>query len=183
MLRDESPTKWRILAAAALVSVLLATAVLSGCGGGTSSASQSEMPPNPTYPPPWELSRPGAAVQSFLYWISLAYRVANSDVASQTFTPFEEVRVNSYVQYNLEQKRAIDQKLTAFAIKSVTTKENTATVTTREEWLYRYISTVTGRYQGPTHTATYDATYTVVLGKDSLWRVDKVDAKSIGKVE
>lgn len=161
-----------------MVVLLLVSPLLSACGSGTSTGGVSDTPPALTKPPPWQLTSPSTAVVSYLYWISFAYRVSDSDMASQTFTPFEEVRVNSYVHYNDQEGRAIDQKLTDLNIRTVATKDGTATVTAHEEWTYRYISLKTGKYAGPGHEAAYDSTYTVVRDPEGLWRVDRVEASA-----
>ena len=121
---------------------------------------------------------PRTAVHSYLLWVSYAYRVLNSDVASRTFSPFEEVRVNSYVMYNLQEGRAIDQRLLASKLKAWESKGSTATVSMHEEWAYRYISTATGRYSSPVHRAAYETTYTVIRQNDD-WVVHAVEATSV----
>lgn len=155
---------------------------LVGCGS-TPSGTGADVPPAPKAPDLVVLLTPESAITSYLKWISFAYRVGDSSVASQTFTPYEEVRVNSYVQYNKQEGRAIDQRLTALRVKSATIAEATATVTAHEEWSYRYISLRTGKYDGPQRSASYESTYTVVRGTDELWRVDKVEATSTVPVE
>jgi hypothetical protein len=128
-------------------------------------------------PPPRSLKNPENAVVSYLYWISYAYRLARSSVASQTFTPYEEVHVDSYIQYNLQEGRAIEQAPTALKLTTVSTTDGTATVRAHEEWVYRYISTKTRMY------TTAPLTYTVVKGADGLWRVDSVEASATTPVK
>jgi len=109
---------------AVLVAVLMGSLLVTGCNGssvradeGTGSADTTlaalfpATTPKPgVQPPPPMLRDPRTAVCSYQLWISYAYRVLNSDVASMTFDPYEEVRVNSYVMYNLQEGRAIDQR-------------------------------------------------------------------------
>ena len=61
-----------------------------------------------------DLSTPLSSVKSYLDWTTYAYLIGDSDVATMTFSPAEEVRVNSYVQLNKEKGRLIEQKLVAF---------------------------------------------------------------------
>jgi hypothetical protein len=125
------------------------------------------------------LRDPKSSVYSYLLWISYAYRIANSDVATMAFSPYEEVRVNSYVQLNREQGRALDQTLTAIRYKSLRTEGSTATVGAHEEWRYRYIDMKTGLYNTPEYRAVYETTYTVVFYPDKkAWLVDSVVASA-----
>ena len=161
---------------------------LGGCGGKSTttanpSASTEATPgtfpattPNPgEQPPPPALKDPRTAVYSYQLWISYAYRVLNSDVASRTFGPEEEVRVNSYVMYNFQEGRAIDQRLLVANVKNWASEGSTATVAMHEEWVYRYISTKTGKYTSPALDAAYETTYTLVRRNDD-WVVHSVQA-------
>lgn len=154
-----------------------ALSVLPGCD--KAGVADSDVPPEPQVPHTPLQTTPELAVVSYLDWISLAYRVSNSEMASRTFTPYEEVRVSSYVQYNNEQGRAIDQRYASLDIDLAGVVENTATVTARETWTYRYVSLATQRYSSQPATISYDTTYTVVRGEDGLWRVDRVEAAEV----
>ena len=181
----------RALLAAVLMTVLVAGLLLAGCNGSSQNtgaavnSSESTVTalfpattPEPgQQPPPPMLRDPRTAVHSYLVWITYAYRVLNSDVASKTFDPYEEVRVNSYVMYNYQEGRAIDQRLLVSNLKDWESKGSTATVSMHEEWAYRYISTKTGKYTSPVNTASYETTYTVVKLKDN-WVVHSVEATS-----
>lgn len=168
-------------AAGLLVAVLVVTAVLvAGCQpGGTPSKPAVQAPGRPVVPPPPMLRDPKSSVYSYLLWITYAYRIADSDVATMAFSPYEEVRVNSYVQLNKEQGRALDQTLTAIQFKAVRTQGPTATVGAHEEWRYRYIDMKTGRYNTDEFQAIYETTYTVVFYPDKkAWLVDSVEASA-----
>jgi hypothetical protein len=182
----------RGLVSSALVLAIVSGVVLvTGCAGGASQtnpsasveSTQSMFPattPKPgEQPPPPALEDPRTAVYSYLLWISYAYRVLNSDVASRTFDQFEETRVNSYVQYNFQEGRAIDQRLVVAKLKSWESVGSTATVSMHEEWAYRYISTKTGEYTTPALNAAYETTYTLVRQKNN-WLVHSVEANSAG---
>ncbi|MDZ4168888.1 MAG: hypothetical protein U1E26_04430 [Coriobacteriia bacterium] len=184
-----------VRAIALVLAFLLIASLLIACeprsaDPGTDSAARSEEltpgefpdkePPAPVEPPPPMLRNPETAVFSYLLWITFAYRVLNSDVATHAFDEWEEVRVNSYVELNRQESRAIDQRLLKFEPRAVETKGDTATVSAREEWVYRYISTGDGTYSTPRHEATYDTTYTVVNVQDKGWLVHKVEATPIG---
>lgn len=192
MKRDRLLTRALIIACvlALLAGVLGAAGCSSGGGAsgkpvettGTVDAS-STVPPEAQVPPPPMLRDPETSIYSYLLWISFAYRVNNSDVATMAFGAYEEVRVNSYVQYNLQQGRAIDQRLQNLDLKTVTSGSTTATVASVESWKYRYISLQTGEYSSPWYDVTYDATYTVVNTKGKGWLVDKVEAKPRGEVK
>ncbi|NTU72059.1 MAG: hypothetical protein HGB10_09615 [Coriobacteriia bacterium] len=179
-----------VVAYVALFLIAVCIPPLAGCSGPSGApanqgASTETTPgqfpattPNPgQQPPPPALKDPRTAVYSYLLWISYAYRVLNSDVASFTFTPEEEVRVNSYVMYNFQEGRAIDQRLLVANIKSSKSKGDTATVAMHEEWIYRYISTQTGTYTSEPLEAAYDTTYTLVR-QDGNWLVHSVAATS-----
>lgn len=186
-----------VIVAALIVTALLGGALLSGCsadpstkdsGDGSRSVEMTagqfpETTPQPgQQPPPPALKDPRTAVYSYLLWISYAYRVLNSDVASKTFDPYEEVRVNSYVMYNFQEGRAIDQRLLDAKLRDWESKGDTATVSMSESWVYRYISTKTGKYTTPALNASYDTTYTVVKLKND-WVVHSVEATSSAPVK
>lgn len=178
----------RVLCGALIVVVL--GGLMTGCSGsrgaGGDDAARSEeltpgefperKPTSPTPPPPPQLKRPETAVYSYLVWISYAYRVLDSDVASHTFSPYEEVRVNSYVQLNKQEARALDQRLVDFRIRGTQTKGETATVGVIETWKYRYIDLKSGEYGSPIYDVSYDTTYTVVRQAPDRWVVDRVEA-------
>lgn len=174
----------RILAVV-LVAALVATSLfVAGCDSSKKDTPDPQLARRMDPPPPPMLREPKTAIYSYLLWISYAYRIMNSDVASMTFSPYEEVRVNSYVEYNRQEGRAIEQTLTSIAFKDVRTKGSTATVSAREEWLYRYISTQTGKYSTEPMTATYNTTYTVVFYPDKKqWLVESVEASSTTPVK
>ena len=105
------------LTAAILVAVLVVAVSLTACTGAT----DSEVPQGPagaTQPDPADLTTPEAAVVSYLDWVSYAYLLSDSSVATQTMTPWEEVRVDSYIELNRQQGRGIEQSLTQFEITS-----------------------------------------------------------------
>jgi hypothetical protein len=135
-------------------------------------------------PKHWVLTSPETAVQSYLNWTSYAYRTAQSFVATKTMTPFEEVRVDSYIQFNIQKQRLLDQTLTGLKFGKDTVKDATATVSAVEIWSYRYLSIAVGNavLSGP-YTATYDTTYTVQKQPDGQWLVDSVEAKARGPVK
>jgi hypothetical protein len=180
----------RVVSAVVVTAIVLSALAVTGCTGGASNrtnpsasvdSTASIFPPttpNPgTPPPPPALKDPRTAVYSYLLWISYAYRVLNSDVASRTFDPSEETRVNSYVQYNFQEGRAIDQRLLVAKLKAWESSGSTATVSFHEEWAYRYISTATGKYTTQPLSASYETTYTLVRLKDN-WVVHSVEATS-----
>lgn len=186
----------RFRAVALVLIVVLLLPLLAGCEGGRGSSAPEDTavrseeltpgefpdkkPLDPVVPPPPMLRDPEAAVFSYLLWISFAYRTLNSEIATHAFSEWEEVRVNSYVELNRQEGRAIDQRLIKFEPEVVRTKGETATVAAREEWVYRYISTSDGSYSSPVHTAAYDTTYTVVNTEGKGWLVDKVEATPVG---
>ena len=181
----------------ALVVIALCFLLTSGCAAKSSSpvsgdttgddasfeatvgAAASLSPPPP--PPPM-LSRPETAAYSYLLWISHAYIRRDSNVASSTFDPFEDVRVDAYIQHNNEENRILRQEPTAFDVKSVVAKENTATVSAFESWRYRYIDAETGAYSSPTYVVSYDSTYTLVKEARG-WVVHQVEAQPRGEIK
>lgn len=126
---------------------------------------------------------PEACVRSYLDWVSHAYRVTNSAKAAATFDGYEEVRVDSYVQYNMQQSRGIDRRLEALDIRSSSSKGTTATIAAKEQWRYRYFNLATRKYSTPVYFASYDSTYTLVRQRDGGWLVHRVEADPIGEVK
>ena len=99
---------WALRLGTSVLMLALVGVLASGCASRSSPVDSHPVPPlaEPTAP---MLDTPESAVESYLDWISFAYSVADSEVASPTMTPEELVRVDSYIQYNVEQQRRIDQ--------------------------------------------------------------------------
>ena len=134
-------------------------------------------------PARWELATPTSAVRSYLAWTSYALRTATSAVATPTMGPDEGVRVDSYVQYNLEKGRLLDQALTHITFGKPVISSAHTLVPTHEEWRYRYLSIAAGnRVVGGPYSVSYDATYTVTKTPRG-WVVDSVKAKALGEVK
>jgi PBP1b-binding outer membrane lipoprotein LpoB len=157
-----------------VVAALLALALfgLAGCGQPPATApSANAFPSRPATP---QLATPEDAVRSYLAWTSYAYRMANSDIATPTMSPDEEVRVNSFVELNNEQQRVINQVLDSIDFRKLSVVGTTTIVPTSEKWQYSYISKKNQQSISPTFPVSYDATYTVIqLGKNK-WVVDSV---------
>lgn len=151
-------------------------AVLAGCSQDTTVIVSDAVVP-PVVPDAPVLTTPEEAVRSYTDWISYAYRILDSEIATHAFSPFEEVNVNSYVQYNLMENRAIEQALADASYKRVRSNEGTVTLVGQEFWRYRYIDPQRQRYLTPPMEASYDITYTVVRQPDGRWLVDKVLAE------
>lgn len=131
------------------------------------------------------LRDPKTAVYSYMVWISYAYLILDSEPAfkQHVFDEFEEVRVNSYVELNKQRGKRIDQRIGETKVKSMRTKEPTATVALEENWRYRYIDLKSGTYTGPWYDVTYDSTYTVVKDPEYGWQVHGVSAQPRGEVK
>jgi hypothetical protein len=151
----------------------------------TSSDPGASHTTTPTAPARPDLTSPESAVRSYLEWVAFSYRMTDSDLATPTMGPTETVRVDSYIQLNRQAGRGIDERLLTFrTTRVVRNGPDSATVSTYEEWEYRYFDvTDPSRSLSPLHRATYDAVYTAVRGSDGSWRVEKVDATPRGKVE
>ena len=134
-------------------------------------------------PQPWVLTTPESAVRSYLAWTSYAYRIGQSSFATATMSSYEEVRVDSYVQYNIQKSRLIDQTLKSITFGKANLEGARAIVPAKEQWTYRYVSIDTGNktLAGP-YSASYDTTYTVVKS-GKRWVVDSVKAKNLGTVK
>lgn len=174
----------RSLMLAALVAVVAATIV--GCAKtGTTSAASGQSSGGPSaaiVPRAVDLSTPDKAMKSYTDWVSFAYRMANSDIASVALTPYEGVRVDSYIELNREKNQGIEQQLVRFQ-KRHESREGTQTlISGREEWRYRYFSLDKLKWVSPVYNASYDATYTIVKDPKG-WLVDKVEATPLSDVK
>lgn len=137
-----------------------------------------------TRPAPWVLTTPQSAVRSYLDWTSYAYRIGSSDVARPTMSPDEAVRVDSYNQYNVENKKLIDQTLTSITFGKPSVGSTSTLVPAHETWTYRYVSIQTaGKTIAGPYTASYDSAYTVVKSKNGDWTVVSVQATPHGRVK
>lgn len=168
-----------------VLAVLAVAAAVVGCRPAmvqSSGATLDQFPP--PRPAPWDLSAPDKAVRSYLDWVTYSYRMANSDVSTPTMEPTETVRVDSYIQLNRESGKGIAQTIVRLDIKKVVVNGKTAEVGTFEEYDYRYYDLAKpATFISPIYRATYDATYTVVQGRDKRWRVDHVVAVARGEVK
>ena len=134
------------------------------------------QPPVPT--------TPESAVRSYLDWTSYAYRIGQSKVAAPAMSSFEWVRVDAYVQYNIQKKQLIDQTLKSIEFGKPSIEASRAILPAKEKWTYRYVSiSEAGKTIAGPYSARYNTTYTVVKTKDGVWVVDSVDAKPIGEVK
>lgn len=158
--------------------LLVALVVTGGCSAGKDAADV----PGALESSSANLSTPEDAVLSYLNAVSRAYATGDSEVASQTMTPEEGVRIDSYIQFNAQQQRGIEQRLRSFTVGSVSQESTQAVLTASEEWTYRYFVPETGAYSGPELSASYETTYTLVRA-DRGWVVAVVEASSRGEVK
>jgi hypothetical protein len=156
----------------------------SGASGATASTFNGEALGDPVIPPAPDLTQPLPSLRSYLAWAAFAYRMANSDIASRTATPYEGVRIDSYIQLNREKGQGIEQELLAFTPVEVEASRtaDAAMFTASETWRYRYFSLDKKRYISPWYTTSYEATYSV-LATQGVWLVDYVEATPLTPVQ
>ncbi len=173
-----------LLLIALILGVLFAGALLTGCSGSGSGDLAGDTRAPVTEPAPPDLGDPESAVRSYLEWISFAYVRMDAGVAAHAMSVFEEVRVDSYIQRNLqEQARGIHQVPVDAAYRLVSLEETSAVVAGSESWVYRYFDVRTRDYTSGVLEASYDVTYTVVVEEGKGWVVDRVEATPRGEVE
>ena len=202
----ETPRASKLVTAATLLCLaLLALFGSAGCSSGTaakSSGSSTETSApvganmaGPTQriviskqavaakPHPWVLDTPESAVRSYLDWTSYAYRITESSAATPTMSDKQEVRVDSYLQMNLEKSQILDQALESIKFGTPSVGATNTRLPATEHWSYRYVSLdeVGKTLRGP-YTADYDTTYTVVKTKNG-WVVDNVAVKALGDIK
>jgi hypothetical protein len=96
----------------------------------------------------------------------------------------QDVRVDSYVQYNIQQKRLLDQHLDSITFGTLSKTATATLVPAQEKWSYNYISIAkAGQVVGGPYTASYDTTYTVTQDKSGTWVVADVAATALGAVK
>jgi hypothetical protein len=160
--------------------VTLAPLALSACSTTGAPVEQTKAVAPPSA---WDLSTPESAVRSYLDWTTFAYRMVNSDAATPTMSPEEEVRVNSYVQLNKEANKLINQKLLALTFGASSREGTRAVVPAHESWEYSYLAIDTLRSLSETFTVSYDTTYTLTSPRPGVWVVDSVAATPLGDVK
>jgi hypothetical protein len=164
-----------VLAVAAVALLLASCSSAPVAGGGAKLAP-------PVTPAKADFSTPEASVRTYLDYTSFAYRMVNSDVASRAATPYEGVRVDSYIELNREKSRGMEQQLVGFNPRGLS-KDGTRTVlAATEQWRYRYFDLSSRTYTTPMYSASYDTTYTLVKDPKG-WLVDKVEAKALTTVQ
>lgn len=189
---------------AGLLLVALALSTIAGCSSGvpaqgaggseaTSAAGAAMAGPVQKVviskeainqrPAPWDLSSPDSAVRSYVDWISYAYRITESSVATPTMSAHQEVRVDSYIQLNLQKSRILDQALASIVFGKPSVVATRTLLPATEKWGYRYvsISDVGKTIAGP-YIVSYETTYTLLKDK-SGWVVDSVAVKALGEVK
>lgn len=135
-------------------------------------------------PLPWDLGTPESAVKSYLEWVSYAFRIGDSQVATPTMSAYEEVRVDSYCQYNIQNKRLLDQTLDSLTFGKPSTTATCTVVPATESWTYSYLSVEQGNAViGGPYTLKYNSTYRVIKNDAGNWVVDSVEAKPEGTVK
>ena len=135
-------------------------------------------------PKPWVLTTPEAAVRSYLDWTSYAYRIGQFEVSEPTMSVEEGVRVDAYVQLNLQKYQLIDQTLKSITFGKPSIETSRAVIPAKEKWTYRYVSIKeAGKTLSGPHSASYDTTYTLGRADKGRWLVDKVDVKALGTVK
>lgn len=165
-----------------ITAAVFALMLVAGCSNADSVKDSSAIVGAAWTPAEMDLSTPESAVRSYLAAISFAYRTGNSEDASAAMTPYEGVRVDSYIQLNVQEGRAIEQTLTAFDVLEASGEEPTVTVSADESWVYRYFSLSDGSYESEELTAAYRTQYTVVK-TGGIWQVDKVQVTPDGEVK
>lgn len=191
--------------AAALCLAFAAPLVATGCSGdGASKAPGSSEASAPAganmagpvqkvvisrsavanRPKPWVLTTPESAVRSYLDWTSYAYRISESSAATRTMSTSQEVRVDSYVQLNLQKSRLLDQTLRSITFGKPVAGSESTLLPAEEHWSYRYVSiSEVGKTIGGPYEASYETTYTVVKNDKGDWVVDTVAVKAIGEIK
>lgn len=135
-------------------------------------------------PKPWVLSDPESAVRSYLDWTSYAYRITESSAATSTMTAAQEVRVDSYVQLNLQKSKLLDQALQSITFGKVSVGATSTLLPAKEQWAYRYVSIdEVGKTLAGPYSADYETVYTLVKQKNGDWLVDNVAVRSLGEVK
>jgi hypothetical protein len=142
-----------------------------------SASAIAAQPANSKYDTPED------AIRSYLDWTSYVYRIGQSDAATPAMSASEYIRVDAYNQYNLQEKRLIDQQLTSIVFGKPSVSTSSTVVPAHEVWSYKYLAITQGNpVSGGPYTATYDTTYTVIK-KNGKWLVDSVTAKAKGTVK
>lgn len=171
----------RFAAVTTLACVLIVSA---GCGSGCSpKAAEQPTVAEPVRPADPDLSTPESAVEAYTDWISYAYRVSDSDVASHAVSAYQQMRVDSYIELNRQKQRAIEQQLVDASYRVLEREEPTATVAGTEAWTYRYVSPDGNRYLGDISEVSYEVTYTVILEAARGWVVERVEVAPGADVE
>ncbi len=170
----------RIFRIVIAVSLCVLATVGAACSGTSVTATDEVLQGTPAPAPP-DLSNPSSAVESYLAWVSYSYERMDSDVCSLTMTPEESVRVDAYIQLNLQQDRGIEQHLLNIDVRSVSEETTGAIVVASEEWRYRYFTPATLFYDGPEYRVSYETTYSLVKA-DGSWVVGSVEASADGDV-
>ena len=165
----------------ALTLPLALTLAVTGCSE-SGAPRDSEVIGPAVAPAPADLGDPQSAVESYLDWVSYAYRIGDSDVASPTMSAEEEVRVNSYAQLNTERQRRILQVLVSFRPGLPSMEGTRATLSAAEAWEYRYLAVDGMKAISATYTTSYETTYHLMLSRPGVWVVDSVDARPQSQV-
>lgn len=150
------------------------TFLLFACGSAELAPVEAPAPPR--------LGDPRSAVESYLDWVSYAYRVADSSAASPTMTAEELVRVDAYIQQNRLENRGIEQEVMSFEQRSLDIDGKRASLAASEKWEYRYFTLDPPAYSSEPAEASYETTYSLVQ-TEAGWVVDDIEVETVGTVE
>jgi len=157
--------------------LLLVSLALLACGQNGPREMAAEIP----MPTEMRQATPEEAVETYLEWLTFAYRYADSEVATPTMTADMAQRVSYYITMNLSADRVLNQRLDSFEIVEVENQNEIALVKTKEAWTFNYLSPQTGEF-GDDFEVTYSVRYTVIV-INGMWRVQNVAAERLSTTE
>jgi hypothetical protein len=124
---------------------------------------------------------PEEAVETYLEWLTFAYRYADSEVATPTMTPDMSQRASYYITMNLSADKILNQRLDSFEFVKSNYQGEIALIDTKEQWTFNYLSKKTGEFS-ELYEASYEVRYTVLL-VDGVWVVQSVAADKTSTTE
>ena len=114
--------------------------------------------------------------------ITKAHLEMNAGLMKRLTSDWQIKKIDSYIAYNLKNKRIIKGELKDFEFKDVDIEDDLATIITTERWLWMYVDPATKNPISELFDELYGNTYHLKK-VEGLWVVDDLESNFIGKAE
>ena len=108
-------------------------------------------------------------------WMSYSYLAGDSSPMIHVTTDRLWKRESGIIAQNYSNGAVVDERCVEFIVNKERIDGSTASVNTRERWLYRWVNTSDNSYDEPVESVTYNCLYQLKHVEGEGWLVDTVD--------